>query len=99
VITLARPSAPTTATSAAPVYLDANTLVGVYDCCIGLSHLSAFDLRTGNRTTFATLYGPPVDMVRAGPGRLLVVTAANLLVIATRGKTVQLATGISAATA
>jgi WD40-like Beta Propeller Repeat len=89
----------TTATSATPVYLDANTLVVVYDCCTGLSHLNAFDLRTGKRTVFATLYGPPVNILRIGPGRLLVVTAANLLVVATRGHTEQLATRISAGTA
>jgi hypothetical protein len=93
-----RPPMQTTATSQAPVYLDANTLVVVYDCCTGLSHLVAFDLRTGKRTPFATLYGPPVNIVRIGNGRLLVVTAANLLVIATRGRTEQLATRISAAT-
>jgi hypothetical protein len=89
---------PTTATSRAPVYLDAHTVVAVYDCCIGLSHLVAFDLRTGRRTTFATLYGPPVNMIRIGPGRLLVVTAAGLLVVATQGHTQQLATGVASAT-
>ena len=88
----------TTATSQAPVYLDSNTLVVVYDCCTGLSHLVAFDLRAGTRTAFATLYGPPVNIIRVGIGRLLVVTAANLLVVATRGHTEQLATRISAAT-
>jgi len=93
-----RPPPQTTSTSSAPVYLDANTLVVVYDCCTGLSHLVAFDLRTGKRTAFATLYGPPVNIVRVGSGRLLVVTAANLLVVATRGHAEQLATRISAAT-
>jgi hypothetical protein len=97
--TVTPPPAPTTATSQAPVYLDANTLVAVYDCCIGLSHLAAFDLRTGKRTTFATLYGPPEAIVRIGTGRLLVLTAAKLLVVATRGHTEQLATGLSAAAA
>jgi hypothetical protein len=88
----------TTATSHAPVYVDANTLVVVYDCCTGYSHLNAFDLRTGKRSVFATLYGPPVNIIRIGTGRLLVVTAANLLVVATRGRAQQLATRISAAT-
>jgi hypothetical protein len=82
----------TTATSQAPVYLDANTLVVVYDCCTGYSHLNAFDLRTGRRSAFAKLYGPPVNIIRIGTGRLLVVTAANLLVVASRGHTQQLAT-------
>jgi hypothetical protein len=99
VITVATPlPMQATATSRTPVYLDTNTLVVVYDCCTGLSHLVAFDLRTGKRTAFATLYGPPVDIVRIGVGRLLVVTAASLLVVATRGHTQQLATRISAAT-
>jgi len=99
VITItAMPPMQTTATSQAPVYLDANTLVVVYDCCTGLSHLDAFDLRTGRRTAFATLYGPPINIIRVGNGRLLVVTAANLLVVATRGHTEQLAAGIAAAT-
>jgi hypothetical protein len=99
VVRVAPPPAPTTATSRAPVYLDAHTLVAVYDCCIGSSHLVAFDLRTGKRTAFATLDGPPVNSVRLGSGRVLLVTAANLLVVASRGRTEQLATGISAATA
>jgi Tol biopolymer transport system component len=98
VVTVAPPPAPTTATSRAPAYLDANMLVALYDCCIGLSHLVAFDLRTGKHTAFATLYGPPVNVTRIGAGRLLVLTAANLLVVATRGHAEQLATGISAAT-
>ena len=68
------PPAPTTATSRAPVFLDGRTLVAVYDCCIGESHLVAFDLRTGKRTPFATLSGPAETIVRAAPGRLLVVT-------------------------
>jgi hypothetical protein len=93
-----KPPMQTTATSQAPVYLDANTLVVVYDCCTGYSHLNAFDLRTGKRSVFATLYGPPVNIIRVDAGRLLVVTAANLLVVATRGHTQQLATKISAAT-
>jgi WD40-like Beta Propeller Repeat len=92
------PPMQTTATSQAPVYLDANTLVVVYDCCTGYSHLNAFDLRTGKRSAFAKLYGPPVNIIRIGTGRLLVVTAANLLVVASRGHTQQLATRISAAT-
>lgn len=93
-----KPPMQTTATSQAPVYLDANTLVVVYDCCTGYSHLNTFDLRTGKRSAFAKLYGPPVNFIRIGTGRLLVVTAANLLVVASRGHTQQLATRISAAT-
>jgi WD40-like Beta Propeller Repeat len=92
------PPTQTTATSQAPVYLNADTMVVVYDCCTGYSHLSAFNLQNGKRSVFATLYGPPVNIIRIGPGRLLVVTAAKLLVLATRGHTQQLATGISAAT-
>src|SRR5439155_25951207 len=94
----ATPPMQTTATSQAPVFLDASTLVVVYDCCTGYSHLDAFDLRTGKRTAFATLYGPPVNIIRIGSGRLLVVTAAHLLVVASRGRTQQLATGIGSAT-
>jgi hypothetical protein len=93
-----KPPIPTTATSQAPVYLDTNTLVVVYDCCIGYSHLNAFDLRTGERSVFAKLYGPPVNIIRIGTGRLLVVTAANLLAVVSRGHTQQLATRVSAAT-
>ena len=63
-----------------------------------LSHLVAFDLRTRKRTPFATLYGPPVNIARIAAGRLLVVTPANLLVIATRRHTAQLAAVVSAAT-
>ena len=96
--TVASPPMQTTATSQTPVYLDANTLVVVYDCWTGYSHLNAFDLRTGKRGAFARLHGPPVDIIRIGTGRLLVVTAAKLLVVASRGHTQQLATRISAAT-
>ncbi len=92
------PARQTTATSQAPVYLDSNTLAVTYDCCTGYSHLDVFNLRTGKRSVFTTLYGPPVNIIRIGTGRLLVVTAANLLVVATRDHTQQLASGISAAT-
>jgi hypothetical protein len=96
-VTLQRPPAPTRATSLAPVFLDATTLVAVYDCCIGYSHLVAFDLRTGRRTMFAELYGPPENISRIGGERLLVVTAAHQLVTATRGDTRVVAKGITAA--
>jgi hypothetical protein len=97
VVTVRPPPAPTTATSMAPVFLDANTLVAVCDCCVGYSHLVAFDLRTGRQTAFATLYGPPESMSRLKPGVLLVVTAAHLLVTAKQGHTRLVATEISAA--
>jgi sugar lactone lactonase YvrE len=97
VVTVTPPPPPTTATSTAPVYLDHRTVVAVYDCCIGYSHLVAFDLVTGERSPFATTYGPAENISRIGRGRLLVVTAAGHLVVATNGDTRLVAKGIAAA--
>jgi hypothetical protein len=98
-VTVAPPPTPTTATSTTPAFLDQQTIVADYDCCIGDQHLVAFDLASGRRTPFATLYGPPVTIARVAPGRLLIATAANLLYIVTKGEARVLATGITAAAA
>ena len=98
VITTAPPPAPREASSPAPVFLDARTLVVDYDCCIGAQHLVAFDLRTGRRTAFATLSSPVESVSRLEAGLLLAVTALYGLVLVSRGHTTVIATQIAAAT-
>jgi WD40 repeat protein len=74
-------------TSLAPVFLDANTLVVLADCCIGRQRLVAVDLRSGARTPFAGLSSPAESIRRLKQRRLLTVTALNELAVVSRGRT------------
>jgi Tol biopolymer transport system component len=74
-------------TGLAPVFLDANTLVVLADCCIGRQHLVAVELRSGARTAFAGLSSPAESIRRLKQRRLLTVTALNELAVVSRGRT------------
>jgi WD40 repeat protein len=74
-------------TGLAPVFLDANTLVVLADCCISRQHLVAVDLRSGLRTPFSRLSSPAEAIRRLKQRRLLTVTALNELAVVSRGRT------------
>jgi hypothetical protein len=81
----------------APVFLNANTLVVLADCCIGRQNLLAIDLRSGTPTPFAELSSPAENIRRLKPGLLLTVTALNELALVSRGRARVIAHGITAA--
>ena len=92
--------APSTGTHtpwAAAVFVNAETLVVLADCCIGRQHLLAIDLRSGASTPFAELSSPTENIRRLKPGLLLTVTALNELALVSRGSARVIAHGITAA--
>jgi hypothetical protein len=78
----------------APVFLDANTLMVLANCCIGRQRLVAVDTRSGARTPFAQISSPPVFTRRIGAERLLVVTVLGELVVVSKGHTRVIATDV-----
>lgn len=81
----------------APVFLDEHTLVGLANCCTGYQRLVTIDLRTGTRRPFAVVPGPPETIRRLRDGVLLVVTAANKLLVVSHNYKKLIATGVTAA--
>jgi hypothetical protein len=81
-------------TGLAPVFLDANTLVVLANCCIGRQRLVAVDVRSGATSPFVRLSSPPVYMRRLSAGKLLVVTTLGELAVVSRGHTRVIATDI-----
>lgn len=92
--------APSTGTHTAwlaPVFLNADTLIVLADCCIGRQHLLAIDLRSATPTPFAELSSPAENIRRLKPRQLLTVTALNELVLVSRGRARVIARGVTAA--
>jgi hypothetical protein len=85
--------------SLAPVFLDAQRLVGLANCCRGRQQLAMVDLRSGRQTPFAEISSPVVSIRRFGAGRLLVADQLGQLLLVSRGHSKIIATGIGAATA
>ena len=85
--------------SLAPVFLDAQRLVVLANCCRGRQRLVTVDLRSGRRTPFAEISSPVVSIRRFGPGRFLVADQLGQLLLVSRGQSKIIATGIGAATA
>ena len=81
----------------APAFLNSTTLVVQSGCCIGPQQLTALDLRSGERTSFAMLSSPVEQVRRVRTGTLLVVTALRELVVVSRGRMHVIARGIAAA--
>jgi hypothetical protein len=91
------PSSGTDTPWLAPVFLNADTLVVLADCCIGRQHLLAIDVSSGTPTPFAGVSSPAENIRRLKPGVLLTVTALSELALVSRGRARVIAHGISAA--
>jgi hypothetical protein len=83
--------------SLAPVFLDAQRLVVLENCCIGKQRLVTVDLRSGAQAPFATLAAPPETIRRVGPELLMTVTALDQLAFVSRSHVRVVATHVAAA--
>ena len=91
------PSQPGLTPAYAPVFLDAQTLVVLANCCIGRQQLVTIDVRSGAISPFVELSTPPEIIRRLKPGLLLTVAASGELALVSRGHTRVIARRITAA--
>jgi hypothetical protein len=70
----------------APVYLNADAIVGDAGCCIGSQQLVTLNLRTGRESKFARISSPVQTVQRIARGTLLITDAGDQLLRVTQGR-------------
>jgi hypothetical protein len=81
----------------APVFLNADNLVALANCCVGRQRMVRIGIQSGKRRAFATLSSPPVSIARLRPRLLIAVTALRELALVSQGRFRVVARSITAA--